>query len=70
MAIILTKIKYCSKTSNFYRSSISYLTYCVTANVMKVWQCNLPGFFLRFSILYPPGLFKKNHEKNSEKMFC
>ena len=37
MAMILTKIKYCYKISSFYHSSISYLTYCVTANVIKVW---------------------------------
>ena len=34
---------------NFYPSSISDLTYCVTTNVIKVWQCNLPEFFPRFS---------------------
>ena len=27
-----SKIKYCYKMSNFYPSSISYLTYCVTTN--------------------------------------
>ena len=37
IAIILTKIRYCYKMSNIYPSSISYLTYCVTANVIKVW---------------------------------
>ena len=37
MAIILTDIKYCYKMSNFYPSSISYLSYCVTTNVIKLW---------------------------------
>ena len=37
MAIVLTKIKYCYKMSNFYPASISYLTYCVTTNVVMVW---------------------------------
>ena len=37
MAISLTKIKYCYKMSSFYPSGISYVTYCATANVVKVW---------------------------------
>ena len=31
------KIKYCYKMSNFYPSSVSYLTYCLTINVIKGW---------------------------------
>ena len=45
MTIILIKIKYCYKLSNFCPSNISYLTFtgevfhiCVTTNVIKVWQ--------------------------------
>ena len=59
--------------SNFYPSSASYLTYCVTTNVIKVWLCNLPEFFSRFSnaissriIKEKPGFFLKK-EKTS---FC
>ena len=37
MAIILTKVKYCYKMSNFYPLSISYLTYHVSTNLIKVW---------------------------------
>ena len=37
MAIILTKIEYCYEMGNFYPSGISYLTYWVTVNVIKVW---------------------------------
>ena len=29
--------EYCYKMNNFYASGISYLTYCVTTNVNKVW---------------------------------
>ena len=36
MVVILTKIKYCYKMRNFCPSGISYLNYCVTANVIKV----------------------------------
>ena len=38
--------------SNFYPSSISYLTYCVATNVIKVSQCNLSGFFSKFFFKY------------------
>ena len=33
--------------SNFCPSSIRYLTYCVTINVIKVWKCSLSEFFSR-----------------------
>ena len=36
MAIIFKKIKDCYKMSNYYPSGISYLTYCLTTNVIKI----------------------------------
>ena len=54
--IILTKIKYCYKMSNFYPSSISCLTYCVITNrvfssslLHAIIACNhLPFFKIQF----------------------
>ena len=69
MAIILTKIKYCYKMMNFSLSRISYLTYCVTTNIMEVWHAIYLDSSQHLQIVFPPGLFKKNHEKNSVKKF-
>ena len=61
--------------SNFYPSSVSYLTYCVTTNGIKVWLCNLPEFFSRFSnaissriIKEKPGFFLKKKKQVSVKI--
>ena len=64
MAIVLTKLRYCYKMSNFSPSGISCLTCSVTTNVIKVSYCNLSGFFSRFSNRFLLGQFKKKHEKN------
>ena len=55
MAIILAKIKYFYKMSNFYPSGISHLTYCVTTKKIKIWQCNLLDFSQDFQILFHTG---------------
>ena len=65
MPIILTKAKDCCKMSNFYPSSIPYLTHCVTNSVIKAWKCNLPEFSSRFlNTSSSRPILKKNMEKN------
>ena len=59
MAMILTKIKYCHKMSNFYLPSISHLTYCVPTNVIRLDNEICLGFSEDFQMLFPPGQFKK-----------
>ena len=64
MAIILTKIKYSYKMNNFYPSSISYLTYCVTTNLIRFGNAVCLDFSQDFQILFPPGKLKKKRYEN------
>ena len=68
MAIILTQIKYCYKMSNFCPSSISYLTYCVTTNVVRFDNEVYRDFSQDFQILFPPEQLTMK-EKNMKKTF-
>ena len=47
------------KMSNFYPSSISYLTYCVTTNVISFDNAICLDFSQDLQILFPLGQFKK-----------
>ena len=49
--------------SNFYPSGVSYLTCCVTTNVIRFGDVICQDFSQYFQILFPPGQFNKNHEK-------
>ena len=64
MAIILTKINYCYKMSNFYPSDISYLNYCVTAKSRLVMQ--FAWIFLKIFKYY---FLQSNPRKTMEKTF-
>ena len=64
MAIILTKINYCYKMSNFYPSDISYLNYCVTTKSRLVMQ--FAWIFLKIFRYY---FLQGNPRKTMEKTF-
>ena len=50
--------------NNFYPLGISYLTYCVTTNVIKFGNAICLNFSPDVKILFPPGRLKKKNMNN------